>query len=176
MSWRCLFLSFFCLGLVCLGARNGCATNTHLGQSNALPGDFSLDGGASGVGNGVALAHDGGIMLTSDSAALHFAWIANSSAGTVSKFDTATGNEVARYYSVIPIDGLGRTDAGVARLTADQANRPSRTAIDLNGAVWVANRAPGYQGSRTKIANDPPSCRPLPDAGRNSSFDPNGDT
>src|SRR5258708_4547216 len=129
MPWRCLFLSFFCLGLVCLAACNGCATNTHMGQSNTLPGDFSLDGGTGGVGNGVTLAPDGGIMLSNNSAALHFAWIANSSAGTVSKFDTATGNEVARYYSVIPIDGLVHTDGGVARLTADHANSPSPTPI-----------------------------------------------
>ncbi len=174
MSWRSLVLSLFCIGLVCLGACNGCATNTHMGQSNTLPGDFSLDGGAAGVGNGVTLAPDGGIMLSNNSAQLHFAWIANSSAGTVSKFDTETGNEVARYYSVIPEDGLGRTDGGVARLTADQANSPSRTAIDLNGDVWVANRAPGYQGSVTKIANDPSSCRRLPDGGLNTSFDRNG--
>jgi hypothetical protein len=143
-------------------------------QSKTLPGDFSLDGGAGGTGNGVVLAPDGGIMLGSSATELHFAWIANASAGTVSKFDTQTGNEVARYYSVIPMDGLGRTDGGVALLTANQFNSPSRTAIDLNGDVWVANRAPGYQGSVTKIANDPSSCRHLPDGGLNTSFDRNG--
>ena len=139
------------------------------------PGDFSLDGGPNGSGDGVTLAPDGGIMLNNNSTALHFAWIANATAGTVSKFDTQTGNEVARYYSVIPMDGLGRTDGGgVTYLTADQANSPSRTAIDLNGDVWVANRAPGWQGSVTKIANDVSSCRRLPDGGVNTSFDRNG--
>ena len=174
MSWRWLIPSLCCFSVVCLDACTGCATNNRMGQSNTLSGDFSLDGGTGGVGNGVSLAPDGGIMLSTNSAELHFAWIANSSAGTVSKFDTRTGNEVARYYSVIPLDGLGRRDGGVARLTADQANSPSRTAIDLNGDVWVANRAPDYQGSVTKIANDPSSCRPLPDGGLNTSFDRNG--
>src|SRR5258707_6235463 len=138
------------------------------------PGDFVLDGGPNGTGDGVTFGPDGGIILSSNSTALHFAWIANASAGTVSKFDTQTGNEVARYYSVIPMDGLGRTDGGVALLTGNVANSPSRTAIDLNGDVWVANRAPGLQGSVTKIANDLASCRRLPDGGVNTSFDRNG--
>jgi len=138
------------------------------------PGDFSLDGGHDGTGDGVTLSPDGGIILNSNSTALHFAWIANATQGTVSKFDTQTGNEVARYYSVIPMDGLGRTDGGVTQLTPNQVNSPSRTAIDLNGDVWVANRAPGLQGSVTKIANDVSSCRRLPDGGVNTSFDRNG--
>jgi streptogramin lyase len=36
--------------------------------------------------------------------------------------------------------------------------QPSRTAIDLHGDLWVANRAIGTQGSVTKIANDPSGC------------------
>ena len=38
------------------------------------------------------------------------------------------------------------------------SNRPSRTAVDLNGDVWVANRAFGGQASTTKIANDINDC------------------
>jgi hypothetical protein len=37
-------------------------------------------------------------------------------------------------------------------------NRPSRTAVDTNGDVWVANRAFGLQSSVTKIANNIKSC------------------
>jgi hypothetical protein len=40
-------------------------------------------------------------------------------------------------------------------------NRPSRTAVDFNGDVWVANRAhqpTALQSSVTKIANDPSEC------------------
>jgi len=40
-------------------------------------------------------------------------------------------------------------------------NRPSRTAVDLNGDVWVANRAhgsAGHQASVTKIAGDVSRC------------------
>jgi hypothetical protein len=171
---RRLLLSSLILVFSFLSGCAGCGNTPNTEQRTTLPGDFSLDGGASGIGKGVILAPDGGVMLGNNSAALHFAWIANASAGTVSKFDTQTGNEVARYYSVIPMDGLGRTDGGVALLKGDQANSPSRTALDLNGDVWVANRAPGYQGSVTKIANDRASCRPLPDGGLNTSFDRNG--
>ncbi len=37
-------------------------------------------------------------------------------------------------------------------------NRPSRTAVDFNGDMWVANRAFGLQASVTKIAGDPKRC------------------
>ena len=37
-------------------------------------------------------------------------------------------------------------------------NRPSRTAVDINGDVWVANRAHGLQSSATKIANSEKDC------------------
>jgi hypothetical protein len=38
------------------------------------------------------------------------------------------------------------------------SNRPSRTSVDLNGDVWVANRAFGGQSSVTKIANSEKDC------------------
>ena len=196
MSTRILIVSGLSLLLASLEGCSSCANQAQIGQSgtdagsdgggdggttfdggithNNGPGDFVLDGGPNGTGDGVTFGPDGGIILSHNSTALHFAWIANASAGTVSKFDTQTGNEVARYYSVVPMDGLGRTDGGVAFLTTNQANSPSRTAIDLNGDVWVANRAPGAQGSVTKIANDLASCRRLPDGGLNTSFDRNG--
>jgi hypothetical protein len=37
-------------------------------------------------------------------------------------------------------------------------NRPSRTAVDYKGDVWVANRAHGYQASATKILNVEEDC------------------
>ena len=50
-------------------------------------------------------------------------WIANSGEGTVSKLDTRTGVEVARY-----------------RTGESLATDPSRTSVDLSGAVYVGNR------------------------------------
>jgi hypothetical protein len=137
------------------------------------PGGITLDGGSGGLGDGVTLGPDGGIVLDSRQIDLHFAWIANNSAGTVSKFDTRTGKEVARYYTVIPQDGLGNP---VANVDYTQHNSPSRTAIDLYGNVWIANRASALQGTVTKIANDEADCRhSLLDGGVRTSRDLNGD-
>ncbi len=136
-------------------------------------GSITLDGGSGGYGDGVTLGPDGGIVLDSRQIDLHYAWIANNSAGTVSKFDTKTGNEVARYYTVVPRDGVGQP---VANVDYTQHNSPSRTAIDLYGNVWIANRASGLQGTVTKIANDLSDCRHgLPDGGIRTSRDLNGD-
>ncbi|MBX7082301.1 MAG: hypothetical protein K1X88_24045 [Nannocystaceae bacterium] len=56
-----------------------------------------------------------------------FVWIANSTAGTVSKIDTVTAVEVARYYSS-PYEGDGD---------------PSRTAVNRVGDAAVTSRAGG---------------------------------
>ena len=56
-----------------------------------------------------------------------FVWIANSPEGTVSKIDTRTGVELARYFTG-PLEGDGD---------------PSRTAVNPAGDVAVTNRAGG---------------------------------
>ncbi|MHB8872974.1 MAG: Vgb family protein [Myxococcaceae bacterium] len=127
------------------------------------PGGFTLDGGSGGQGDGVKLDPNGWVVLNSGSIEFHFMWIANSAAGTVSKYDTRNGKEVGRYYSVIPkncANSAGPPCAGgnIISMRGNMANSPSRTAIDLYGDVWVANRAVGLQGTVTKIANDPSSC------------------
>lgn len=120
-------------------------------------GGFNLDGGTAGgpggSGDGVKLDPNGFLILNSGEIQLHFAWIANANAGTVSKYDTETGKEVGRYLSVVPRNGLGATIT-----VPGGGNSPSRTAVDLFGDVWVANRAPNIQGTVTKIANDVSSC------------------
>ncbi|MBM3878258.1 MAG: hypothetical protein FJ387_00810 [Verrucomicrobia bacterium] len=63
---------------------------------------------------------------------LPFLWVPNSNEGTVSKVDTRTGEELARY----------RT--GPAHLNGN----PSRTTIDQQGNCWVANR---HTGTALKI-------------------------
>ncbi len=64
-------------------------------------------------------------------------WVANSPEGTVSKIDTATVTELARY----------RTGPG-------ETPDPSRTTVNLFGDVAVANRS----GSVTKIASTEEQC------------------
>ncbi|MFN3648316.1 MAG: hypothetical protein ACK47B_01945 [Armatimonadota bacterium] len=65
-------------------------------------------------------------------------WIANAGEDTVSKIDTNTGKELARYRTWFGPEGqpghlshLGNAYAGAA---------PSRTAVDSNGDMYVANR------------------------------------
>ena len=69
----------------------------------------------------------GTLTMTESWSALPFLWIPSSSTGTVSKIDTATGDEVARY----------RTGPDEVTLY------PAPAAIDLDGNCWVGNRSAG---------------------------------
>ena len=60
-----------------------------------------------------------------------FLWIANAGEDSVSKIDTATGDEVARYRVWFGALGVHSAYAGPA---------PSRTAVDSDGNVYVASR------------------------------------
>jgi len=64
------------------------------------------------------------LTLSTRSVTRPFIWVPNSTDGTVSKVDTRTGNELARY-RVCPSGVTGN---------------PSRTTIDQYGNCWVANR------------------------------------
>ncbi|MBZ4415953.1 hypothetical protein [Myxococcus sp. RHSTA-1-4] len=122
------------------------------------PGGFNLDAGVANgtvTVDGVQVDPEGNIILGGGSTSLAFAWIANNSAGTVSKYDTRTGKEVGRYHAVIPVDGRNQPNG----LRGNEGHNPSRTAVDLFGDVWVANRALGVQGSVTKIANSKAYCK-----------------
>jgi hypothetical protein len=67
---------------------------------------------------------------------LSYIWISNSSQGTVSKIDTQSIVEEARYYA------------------KQSGGDPSRTSVNLNGDVAVANR----NGGVAKFWADPESC------------------
>ncbi len=99
---------------------------------------------------GLVLNPDGSIGLEEqgEQVQLTFLWVANSDEGTVSKIDTRTGAEVGRYASA-----LSSPDPRNRGHAEDAGNAPSRTAVDWNGDVWVANRAFGQQGTVTKIAH-----------------------
>ena len=76
---------------------------------------------------------DAGLQLGASRLALPDIWIANTAEGTVTRIDTDTAAVVGTY----PVG-------------AD----PSRTAVDFDGDVYVANRAFDGQGSVTKIQRD----------------------
>jgi len=112
-------------------------------------------------GDNVQVDPEGNIVLGGGQTELAFAWIANNDANTVSKYDTRTGKEVGRYHAVIPIDGRTKPDGTIGYpngLRGNVGNNPSRTAVDLYGDVWVANRASSTQGSVTKIFNSKQFC------------------
>ena len=124
---------------------------------------FTLDGGTTGsYGNGVTVDPNGNITLSSTDFQLNFAVIANWKMGTVSKYDTKNPlpdggiHELARYISVVPVNGLGQSNHS----SSAQVYDPSRTAIDINSDIWVANFAshPNQYFSATKIAGNPYNC------------------
>jgi hypothetical protein len=68
---------------------------------------------------------------------LSYIWVANSAQGTMSKINTVTMVEEGRYV-----------------VRADSAGSPSRTSVNLNGDVAIANRIGGV----TKVFANPASC------------------
>ena len=66
------------------------------------------------------------LQLNKTATTLPFIWVPNSNEGTVSKYDTVTGNELGRYRT-------GPTSTG----------NPSRTTVDQDGNVWFGNRGTG---------------------------------
>jgi len=116
------------------GAAPGIDASDEDGDSTAVP-----LGPNDENSSGVTVDGDGNLVLDPGTSAVVFShiWIANSPDGTVSKIDTETGTEVARY----------RTGPG----TPD----PSRTTVGLDGDVVVANRG---GASATRIHSDPAGC------------------
>jgi hypothetical protein len=130
--------------------------------------------------NGVKQNPSGDLTLDSSMVQYNYLWIANTydtvktgcnqatppspelCRGTISKVDTAALKEVARYYTLHCASSSGPTgcvDVNGVALTRDHNHTPSRTAVDFNFDVWVANRSVhGGQPSATKIANDPSEC------------------
>jgi len=92
---------------------------------------------------------DGNLVLEEgENIRLTFLYVANSDEGTVSKINTETGDEEGRYISALHSpDPRNRGNAPAS------GNSPSRTAVALDGSVWVANRAFSAQGTVTKIAH-----------------------
>lgn len=66
------------------------------------------------------------LQLSKSSTTLPFIWVPNSDSGTISKINSATGEEIGRY-------STGPTGQG----------SPSRTTVDLKGNSWVGNRNTG---------------------------------
>jgi streptogramin lyase len=93
-----------------------------VGRTFTLDADFA-EGSLVGVNHDAPNHHQ--LQLNETSTTFPFIWVANSGENTISKLDTVTGSELGRYKT--GPDGTGRD--------------PSRTTVDLDGNVWVGNRA-----------------------------------
>lgn len=91
------------------------------------------------LGQFVNLTTDTGdqLQVNAEATPLPFIWVAASARGTIVKINTASGQILGEYLSAP--NGMGRN--------------PSRTTVDLNGAVWAGNRdeASGGKGSVIQI-------------------------
>ncbi len=155
--------------------------------------------------NGVDRDGNGWLGLSASHANFDFLWLANTNdwnIGSVSKVNSKTVRETARYFTVTCFSNPGGSRAACdgtngcctrddyarfqqrAQMQPDgphqtvnaSGNVPSRTAVDYNGDVWVANRAFGLQSSVSKIANDPSECTDRNGTpGIQTSSDVNGD-
>ncbi len=99
-----------------------------------------------GAGVGVEVGADRCLHLEETTTELHVIWIANSLDGTISKVDTRSKEELARYRT----GPLGESSC----YWCGPGDNPSRSSVSTFGDVYVANRAFGGQGSATKILFD----------------------
>ncbi|MBW2464273.1 MAG: hypothetical protein JRH11_21670, partial [Deltaproteobacteria bacterium] len=108
---------------------------------------------------GVTLNPDGTISLNETRTEFDFAWVANTEFATLTKLDTRTGVQAAAYDVALNDGTNGAAPAGErCAQTARGGNCPSRTAVDLRGAVYVANRTFFGQGTVTKVAGLVEDC------------------
>jgi streptogramin lyase len=165
-----------CDGTIDEGVANACGTCgsgcKKLGDK-AFPIDKTTDSNVKDA-SGVGLDKNGDLILDSTKMNFNYMWIANTydqsgstctdystCRGTLSKVDTVNLKEVGRYFTTTCKSKSSSTscvDINGKAITAEFAHTPSRTAVDYNFDVWVANRAFGGQPSATKIANDTSDC------------------
>lgn len=102
------------------------------------------------------------LTLTSETTTHNFLWIANSGESTISKIDTDLNKEIARYFTgpANSIDSEYRNQEGPFPIyllnSPDGRQYPSRTAVDMDGNVWVGNRK--ADKTVVKIAGDISNC------------------
>lgn len=145
-----LALAFVCSATACLA---DAVPVTGAGRTFTTTADFAL-----GEMKSVVTDPPDQLTLGIVSETEPFIWIANHTVGTVTKIDTRSGAIVGQYYSSrLPSQVLPNNLTGQIDIPAQGSNlqSPSRTAVDLDGNMFVANRAhvqTGCQGSITKIA------------------------
>ncbi|AKF11227.1 kelch-like 5 protein [Sandaracinus amylolyticus] len=155
----------------CDGVDNDCDTRTDEGLVEICGGscspscDVETIPGAGGWmpdgtnSEGVIVDPSGALTLGRTEATSFSVWVANMDDGTVSKMDSRTNRELARYPTVGATAPAGsRPWNEMCAWTRTGGNCPSRTAVDQNFDAYVANRAFYAQGTVTKVANREEDC------------------
>ncbi|MCC7536939.1 MAG: hypothetical protein IT379_12035 [Deltaproteobacteria bacterium] len=135
---------------ICAECVPGCEATETPGDPGWMPGADNAEG--------VIVDEEGALTLGRMETMSFFVWVAAMDEGTVSKLDSRTNMEVARYPAVGAMAPAGTRPWNEACNWMDQGNCPSRTAVDQNFDAFVANRAFGNQGSVTKYANREEDC------------------
>lgn len=101
-----------------------------------------------------------------------YAWVANLNAGVITKLDTRTGRQVARYDSVLTVNWDGSAPA--VRPPRDSCNYPAAVAVDAQGNSFVLNRGncSGTSAALTRYAGSLAACV---DRNGNGRIDTSGD-
>jgi len=115
--------------------------------------------------DGVGTDDNGDLTLDGTRVLLHDVWIANTDDSTVSRLDSGDAVEKGRYATLNPDDphiaGMVLDLPGLpedCQAWAGPGHCPSRTAVDFDGNVWVANRAFSRQGTVSRIAANLSDC------------------
>ena len=153
----CDFVDQNCDGRADEGVLSACGDCRPGCRIEPLPpegGSFDLD-----RSEGLEIGPDGALRLSTTRTETTSAWIANYLYATVTQIDTRTGAQLAEYDSAL-LDGTNGAGPPGEECEQDRrgGNCPSRTAVDLSGAVYVANRAFFAQGTVTKIAGFEEDC------------------
>ena len=149
-----------CEGDDCQCVGEGCEDDSRASVDEPFPGaktsgkELIAKGDGSVETDGVFLDPDGNVRPLKAGENLHYMWLANTDEGYVSKYDTNTGREVARYLVIFPFQCEGSesgkqctkknngliSSSGPRGFKGIQGLQPSRTAIDYRGDAWVGNR------------------------------------
>lgn len=134
----------------------GAATMGAMAQSSrlyTLNADFDLPGAVKfNIDHAPVTSIIDGLELLTIGTTFPVLWIANAAEDTVSKIDTTTGTEIARYRTWFGPSGQTGFISHPNNFLAGPA--PSRTAVDLSGNAYVLNRHfDGRRAMVTKILN-----------------------
>ncbi|MEM9193745.1 MAG: hypothetical protein AAGF12_31510 [Myxococcota bacterium] len=134
----------------CMDCSPSCQVSSEPGVAGWTPAPENSEG---------VIVDDGGALTLGRETSESFSvWVANMNEGTVSKLDSRTNTEVARYPTTRP-DGINLARPwDEACNWRNRGNCPSRTAVDQRFDAYVANRAFGNMGTVTKYANEEADC------------------